>query len=657
MDTDTNFKALWAQRLVRQKLAVEINAIDWNKHKRANSLLSTYAISNVETPWTPDNLPPDRNFGGGFLGGPGGGDEYVGHPGGPDVPKEPSEMPHRKVCIVGAGLAGLYIAMILDSLKISNLTYDILEASPRVGGRVYTHHFTNKIHDYYDIGAMRYPDIPSMQRTFDLFRRTGIDTHKIPYYLDGLNTPDMFNDRFFSKDDPDPYHVSESNNGTVPDHVVKDVKGILDAAFGPYKKALAEDFKEGYKKLMKVDDFSTREFLKRGGPDGTLTKYDFFSIQWMETQNTSTNLFDQAFSESVMDSFDFDYPNKGDAPVGEGDAPPVKWYCIEGGTGRLIDAMEAKVKTTVQTSRRVEAISIDWDSNIDGNMSVKCAGETNPRTGYSTVFNTTTLACLDRMDLRTLELHPVQKDAIRSLHYDNSVKVAIKFSRPWWITDCNITQGGVASTDRPLRTCVYPSYNLTDDPNKPAVLLASYTWAQDATRMASLTNRASPTGEDELIDLILHDLARLHAGTVGTDGKPKFPYSTLKELYLTHHAYSWSDDPCTGGAFALFAPGQYSKFYPHLTRPAADSKFHIVGEASSMHHAWVVGALDSAHAAVFRFLYRFEMWYELWDLIGQWGMPKEIEAGEHGTAHLQLLLGRLREGEQWKVVQGDSTAA
>ncbi|KAH6856062.1 hypothetical protein B0I37DRAFT_67638 [Chaetomium sp. MPI-CAGE-AT-0009] len=642
----TNFKALWAQRLVREKLAAEINVIDWNSVKKPDGLLSMHAISNIETPWTPDNLPPDPDFKDGLVGGPGGGEDFVGHPGGPDVPKEPSAPSPHKVCIVGAGLAGLYIAMILDSLEIPNLTYDILEANSRVGGRVYTHHFTNEAHDYYDIGAMRYPDIPTMKRTFDLFKLTGVDAHKIPYYLDGLNTPDMFNDRFFVKDDPDPYHVSESNKGNVPDNVVNNVKGILDSAFGPYKEELAKDFKEGYKKLMEVDDFSTREFLKRGGPEGKLTKYDFFSIQWMETQNTSTNLFDQAFSESVMDSFDFDYPED-DAPLHEGDAKPEpKWYCIEGGTGRLIDAMEAKIKTTVQTSKRVEAISIDRSSTEDGNMSVKCAGETDSRSGYSTVFNTTTLACLDRMDLRTLELHPVQKDAIRSLHYDNSVKVAIKFSRPWWITDCKITQGGVASTDRPLRTCVYPSYNCVDDPNKPSVLLASYTWAQDATRMAALTNRASPTGEDELVDLILHDLARLHAGPVKADGTPKITYAELKKLYLAHHAYSWSDDPYTGGAFALFAPGQYSKFYTHLTRPAADSKFHMVGEASSAHHAWIVGALDSAHAAVYRFLKRFDdLKYALPKLVKIWGMPEEVEVGPLGTAHLQLLLGKLREGQ------------
>ncbi|KAM3497069.1 hypothetical protein MY10362_009567 [Beauveria mimosiformis] len=88
--------------------------------------------------------------------------------------------------------------MILESLEIPNFTYDILEAnSERIGGRVYTHHFSSKMpHDYYDIGPMRYPKIPTMKRTLDLFKLTSMTL--IPYYLDGGPAcPKLFNDHFF----------------------------------------------------------------------------------------------------------------------------------------------------------------------------------------------------------------------------------------------------------------------------------------------------------------------------------------------------------------------------------------------------------------------------------------------------------------------------
>lgn len=129
------------------------------------------------------------------------------------------------VGIIGAGVAGLYTAMILKSLDIP---YEILEASNRIGGRIYTHRFSNDPGDYYDVGAMRFPDTPIMDRTFRLFRQLGIEKKPqidyktfcakalkrehvyrreyrreqsqkhgdlIPYHLVGNNTPAYFNDR------------------------------------------------------------------------------------------------------------------------------------------------------------------------------------------------------------------------------------------------------------------------------------------------------------------------------------------------------------------------------------------------------------------------------------------------------------------------------
>ncbi|KKY38289.1 putative l-amino acid oxidase [Diaporthe ampelina] len=609
VSTTKSAKARWAGRLIREKLAAELNVL------RNNESPAGFQSS---VPFTHDTLPTDRNYDGDKRTAPGG---------------DWKTQPPRKVCIVGAGVAGLYIAMILDSLKIPELNYDILEASSRVGGRAFTHHFSEKRHDYYDIGAMRYPHIPTMDRTFNLFDQLHVPT--VPYILDNPKAPKLFNDRHFSEGF-DPYHVSVKNGGSVPDEVVDNAEKILGDVFGAFKDAMAHNFEAGFAKLMEYDNFSTREFLKRMVCGPLQEKlYDFFAIQWMETQDTSTNLFDQAFSESVMDSFDFDYPTKDKNT-------PVKWSCIEGGTSVLSDLMQKSLNNQPEVNKRVEAISIDRDLNEDGNMSVKCADETEPRLGYCTVFNTTTLGCLGRIDLRGLELHPSQKDAIRSLHYDESVKVALKFKYPWWIVDCGI-RGGVGSTDLPLRTCVYPSYNLGDGADKPAVLLASYTWAQDATRMGSLVDRQQrPEGEDELVELILRNLARLHAEHIS--------YDKIKEAFTgEYHAYAWSHDPNTAGAFALFAPGQFSNLYPYLSRPAADSKFHIVGEAASAHHAWIVGALDSAYTAVYRFLYRFKMWHALDKLVKDWGLADELEIGEEGTVHLQVALGKLRKEDQYRV--------
>ena len=54
---------------------------------------------------------------------------------------------NEKVGILGAGIGGLYTALILDSLDIP---YEILEASGRAGGRLKTYYFPNGgTYDYY----------------------------------------------------------------------------------------------------------------------------------------------------------------------------------------------------------------------------------------------------------------------------------------------------------------------------------------------------------------------------------------------------------------------------------------------------------------------------------------------------------------------------
>lgn len=71
----------------------------------------------------------------------------------------------KPICIIGAGATGLSVAAMLSYIGFTKIT--ILEASSRNGGRIYTHNF--KLgeacdHNYYDVGAMRIPDISTQAR-------------------------------------------------------------------------------------------------------------------------------------------------------------------------------------------------------------------------------------------------------------------------------------------------------------------------------------------------------------------------------------------------------------------------------------------------------------------------------------------------------------
>ena len=132
-----------------------------------------------------------------------------------------------KVGILGAGAAGLYAAMILESIGIE---CEIHESACRPGGRLHTHYFDDeedpKKYQYYDVGAMRYPHIPIMDRTFDLFRRVDFTKGNgklIKYWMtaDHQNTPLLYNNIRWDGGDPkgpqgDYFKVGTDNGGSVP---------------------------------------------------------------------------------------------------------------------------------------------------------------------------------------------------------------------------------------------------------------------------------------------------------------------------------------------------------------------------------------------------------------------------------------------------------
>ena len=74
--------------------------------------------------------------------------------------------------IVGAGAAGLFTGMIFDHKEKYHLDveYEIFEAGDetRLGGRLHPRYFVKPPpgegnHEYYDVGAMRYPDSDVMK--------------------------------------------------------------------------------------------------------------------------------------------------------------------------------------------------------------------------------------------------------------------------------------------------------------------------------------------------------------------------------------------------------------------------------------------------------------------------------------------------------------
>ena len=73
-----------------------------------------------------------------------------------------------------------------------------------------------------------------------------------------------------------------------------------------------------------------------------------------------------------------------------------------------------------------------------------------------------------------------------------------------------------------------------------------------------------------------------------------YPEKTTKTWFWNEYA--------GGGAFALFLPGQFKYMYPDLLTPEFNGALNIAGECVSVHHGWIVGAMNSAYNSVMNIL-------------------------------------------------------
>lgn len=141
-------------------------------------------------------------------------------------------------------------------------------------------------------------------------------------------------------------------------------------------------------------------------------------------------------------------------------------------------------------------------------------------------------------------------------------------------------------------------------------MIASYTWAQDAMRFGSLMNTPS---KSLILERVIQDLADMH----------QVDPIVLSKKVVDYNVHDWYADDSTMGAFALFGPGQFRSLYPAVTQPVG-GLLHFAGEATSVHHAWVVGAFNSAYRAVYEVLFH-EGFNDLIEVMQKkWPQPEEF---------------------------------
>lgn len=168
-----------------------------------------------------------------------------------------------------------------------------------------------------------------------------------------------------------------------------------------------------------------------------------------------------------------------------------------------------------------------------------------------------------------LGAHPsVDETAIpdRQLEFNRSVRLIGPAVRP----ATNVFGGGSA-TDNPNRFMYYPSHRVPG--SEGGVVLASYSWSDDAARWDSLD-------DDERYIYALRNLQAVHGRRI--------------EVFYTGagRTQSWLRDPYAYGEAAVYTPHQMTSFHLDVGKP--EGPLYFAGEHVSLKHAWIEGALETA---------------------------------------------------------------
>jgi monoamine oxidase len=324
--------------------------------------------------------------------------------------------------------------------------------------------------------------------------------------------------------------------GVEGDTVLK----LWDAAIEPFRHRLANEGDDAWPSITEdFDGYSTREFLERcGWTEGAIECFGLLG----NLEALMNSAFLEVLREEVTDAY-------------------RDLVQIRGGMDQLPAAFLPKLGSRIRLGARVVALS-QTDSEVTVHYRTR-GGRFEDRGDFAVI--TAPFPALRHMEVMPAFSRTKQK-AIRQLTYDASAKIFLQFRRRFWEEDDGIV-GGTTVTDLAIRNVFYPEHG--GDTGR-GVVLASYTWSEDAHRWGSL----SP---GQRIDQALENIASIHP-----QASREFEVGASK---------MWHDDEFAGGAFALFDPGQQTLLQEAIVAP--EGRMFFAGEHTSLTHAWIQGAIES----------------------------------------------------------------
>ncbi|OPJ79455.1 L-amino-acid oxidase [Patagioenas fasciata monilis] len=418
----------------------------------------------------------------------------------------------------------------------------ILEMSDRVGGRIWT--YRPKGRDWYvELGAMRLPlnhrIVREFIRQFNLsltpFREdnnTWYAVNRVRKRTEEVNqNPDVLK-----------YPVDPSEKGKSATQLYREV---LNKAFQKFHGTDCKDF------IKKYDSFSTKEYLIK---EGNLSRG---AVQMIGDLLNEDAGFYLSFISSVWDFEIFSNDSFDE---------------IVGGFDQLPNAFHKMLPGVVRLNHAVERIVQDKD---EVRVFYQAPDPRAPKSITADYVLVTSSAKATRRIHFVPELSVSKTNALRSVHYASSTKIALACSERFWEKDG--IHGGQSITDRPSRFIYYPNHNFSSG---VGVILASYTWNDDSEFFLPLT-------DDECLDLVFQDLAYIH----------QVKKDHLLSICNQHVIQKWQLDKHSLGAFASFTPYQFTDYSRPLFQN--EGRLYFAGEHTAQPHAWIETAMKSAIRAAY----------------------------------------------------------
>jgi monoamine oxidase len=530
----------------------------------------------------------------------------------------PTSAERRFVLVVGAGIAGMLAGRIL---KQAGYNVTILEANDsRPGGRIKTFHsgaFEDPM-QYGEAGAMRIPTTHPLVNK--LIAVTGL-TEKAQSFFNvdvDINDPAKKVFRTWLQTNCVQARRLDYNSGRLPadqrsmgfpiceKFQNQTADQILATALERPNSWLKTDpsdseavrtrkLIDGWKKVIATfDEYSMLRYLREHFLGLGLSPAEAEGlIAYVGTlQNLTSRLF-LSFIHSFVDTFYI--------------SSTASYIEIAGGNWQLPHKLaEGLTEELVMDAR---AIEIQWSysaSRAGGPKAIhrgrpgvyvrtlnepakKRGRERSNRTRIEREFTADYLiVAIPFSALRFIDVQPAfsfhKRRAIQELHYDSATKVLLEFSDRFWEWDeaewrrrlpdeyrGHHSAGGGSITDGPNRFIYYPSHRVPG--SRGGVVLASYTWADEANRWDSIP-------DEDRYNYALKGLTRIYG-------------SGIKRYFTGHgRTQSWMEDYYAFGEAAVFSPGQMTALHPHI--PTPEGVVHFAGEHTSLKHAWIEGALESA---------------------------------------------------------------